>query len=136
MFNGLSWITWCPPLSPMWGSGYTQPAGESIPGWLRSPGLPFLLAKPPFRCCPDPRAPASPVSEPLRAPVSWVTGSVAAVKALTPLLLLLFSRSVCLTLLDLMDCSPPGSSVHGIFQARILEWVAIFFSNGSSQPKD
>ena len=33
---------------------------------------------------------------------------------------------------DLMDCSPPGSSVHGISQARILEWVAISFSRGSS----
>ena len=37
-----------------------------------------------------------------------------------------------LTLCDPMDCSPPGSSVHGIFQARILEWVAISFSRGSS----
>ena len=35
-----------------------------------------------------------------------------------------------------MDCSLPGSSVHGIFQARILEWVAIPFSRGSSQPRD
>ena len=35
-----------------------------------------------------------------------------------------------------MDCSPPGSSVHGIFQARILEWVAISFSRGSFQPRD
>ena len=35
-----------------------------------------------------------------------------------------------------VDCSPPGSSVHGILQARILEWVAISFSRGSSQPKD
>ena len=34
-----------------------------------------------------------------------------------------------------MDCSPPGSSVHGILQARILEWVAIPFSRGSSQPR-
>ena len=34
---------------------------------------------------------------------------------------------LCLTLRDPMDCSPPGSSVHGIFQARILEWVAIPF---------
>ena len=33
-------------------------------------------------------------------------------------------------------CSLPGSSVHGIFQARILEWVAIFFSRGSSRPRD
>ena len=42
----------------------------------------------------------------------------------------------CLTLCDPMDCSPPGSSAHGIFQARILEWVAIFFFRGSSQPRN
>ena len=42
----------------------------------------------------------------------------------------------CPTLCDLMDCSPPGSSVHEIFQARILEWVSISFSRGSSQPGD
>ena len=42
--------------------------------------------------------------------------------------------SVCLTLWDPMDCDLPGSSVHGIFQARILEWVAIPFFRGSSQP--
>jgi len=35
-----------------------------------------------------------------------------------------------------MDCSPPGSSIHGTFQARILEWAAISFSRGSSQPRD
>ena len=39
-------------------------------------------------------------------------------------------------LCDPMDCSPPGSSAHGIPQARILEWVAISFSMGSSQPRD
>jgi len=38
--------------------------------------------------------------------------------------------------MDCMDCSPAGRSVHGIFQARILEWVAIPFSRGSSQPRD
>ena len=37
----------------------------------------------------------------------------------------------CLTLRDPMDCSPPGSSVHGISQARVLEWVAIDFSSFS-----
>ena len=42
----------------------------------------------------------------------------------------------CPTLCDPMDCSPPGSSVHGILQARILEWVAISFSRGSSRPRD
>ena len=41
-----------------------------------------------------------------------------------------------LTLCDPMDCSPPGSSVHGILQARILEWVANPFSTGFSQPRD
>ena len=42
----------------------------------------------------------------------------------------------CLTLCNPVGCSPPGSSVHGILQARILEWVAIFFSRPSSQPRD
>ena len=42
----------------------------------------------------------------------------------------------CPTLWDPMNWGPPGSSVHGIFQARILEWVAIPFCSGSSQPKD
>ena len=42
----------------------------------------------------------------------------------------------CPTLWDPVDCSLPGSSVHGILQARILEWVAISFSRGSSQPRD
>ena len=37
---------------------------------------------------------------------------------------------LCLTLCDPMDCSLPGSSVHGLLQARILEWVAISFSKG------
>ena len=40
------------------------------------------------------------------------------------------------TLCDPVDCSPPGSSIHGILQARILEWVAISFSMGSSWPRD
>ena len=48
-----------------------------------------------------------------------------------PTLWLLYSVvQACLTLCDPMDCSPPGSSVHGIFQARILEWVAIIVPQG------
>ena len=47
-----------------------------------------------------------------------------------------FTHSVLPTLCDPMDCSPPGSSVHGILQARILEWVAISFSRGSSWLRD
>ena len=46
------------------------------------------------------------------------------------------SPQSCLTFSDAMDCSPPGSSVYGILQARALEWVAIPFSGGSSQPRD
>ena len=42
----------------------------------------------------------------------------------------------CLILWETMDCSPLGSSVHGLLQARILEWVAISFSRGSSWPRD
>ena len=42
---------------------------------------------------------------------------------------------LCPTLCDAMDCLS-GSSVHGIFQARILKWVAISFSRGSSSPRD
>ena len=38
---------------------------------------------------------------------------------------------LCPTLCDLIDCSPEGFSIHGIFQARILKWVAISFSRGS-----
>ena len=46
------------------------------------------------------------------------------------------STQLCLTLCNPIDCSLPGSSVHGIFQARILEWVAMPSSRGSSQPRD
>ena len=47
-----------------------------------------------------------------------------------------FLNKLCLTLCNPMDYSLPGSSVHGIFQTRILEWVAIPNSRGSSQLKD
>ena len=46
------------------------------------------------------------------------------------------SLQLCPTLGKPMDCSPPGSSVHGVLQARILEWVAISFSWGSSHPRN
>ena len=46
-----------------------------------------------------------------------------------------FAQS-CLTLCDPTDCSLPGSSVHGVLQARVLEWVVIPFSRGSSRPRD
>ena len=52
---------------------------------------------------------------------TWYVGSVA---------------QSCATLCDPIDCSPPCSSVHGFFQARILYWVAISSSRGFSQPRD
>ena len=46
------------------------------------------------------------------------------------------ATQLCLTLCNPKDCSLPGSSVHGILQIRVLEWVAVPFSRGSSQPTD
>ena len=46
------------------------------------------------------------------------------------------AAQLCLTLCDPVDCSPPGSSVHGMLWARILEWVAMPSSRGSSRPRD
>ena len=50
----------------------------------------------------------------------------------------MFARSLqlCLTVCDLMDCSPPSSSVHGVLPARILEWLAMPSSRGSSPARD
>ena len=47
-----------------------------------------------------------------------------------------WSRSVCLTLCNPVDCSPPGPFIHGVLQARIPEWVAIPLFRGYSQPRD
>ena len=47
-----------------------------------------------------------------------------------------FVAQLCLTLCDPTNCSPPGSSVHGILQGKILEWVNIPFSKVSSQPRN
>ena len=52
-------------------------------------------------------------------------------KLLPPNLVYVCFTQSCLTLHDPMDCSPPGSFVHGIFQARILEWAAIFLLQGN-----
>ena len=69
-----------------------------------------------------------------RSPGVWGTGRASSPHLLTPLGLcvcVLVTQS-CPTLSDPRDCSLPGSSVHGILQARTLEWVAIPFSKGSS----
>ena len=64
-----------------------------------------------------------------------MTWDVIAVMILNIYLVVVVAQS-CLTLADPMDCSPSGSSVHGNFQARILEQVAIASSRGSSPPRD
>ena len=56
--------------------------------------------------------------------------------SLITLFVVVYSLSRVRLFCDPMDCSPPESFVHGIFQARILEWVVISFSRGSSWPRD
>ena len=72
--------------------------------------------------------------------LSWITPTIKPL-ILKPMSLALLSVCVlvaqsCLTLCSSTDRSPPGSSVHGILQARILQWVAVPFFRGSSQPRD
>ena len=62
----------------------------------------------------------------LKFPLNFIVNLKSEVKVAQP----------CLTLCEPMDCSLPGSSVHGILQVRLLEWVASPFSRESSQPKD
>ena len=56
-------------------------------------------------------------------------------KVCIPIVVVMLVTQLCPTLYHPIDCSPPGSSVHGILQARILEWVAIPFSTWSSWPR-
>ena len=67
----------------------------------------------------------------LKNPILWILGWKS-----SPYLGESVSHSVMSNSAIPMKCSLPGSSVHGIFQARILKWVAILFSRGSSQPRD
>ena len=64
-------------------------------------------------------------------PKKWVIKIIMSKKKLESV-----SRSVVSDSADSMDCSLPGSSVHGILQTTILEWVSIPFSRGSSRPRD
>ena len=71
-----------------------------------------------------------------RKSVQWTSGCwPLSIEGMPWGMLCLVAQS-CLTLCNPMDCSLPGSSVHGILQARILEWVAIPSSRGSSQLRD
>ena len=68
-------------------------------------------------------------------PVKWIE-EVQQVGLIASCAVLCLVAQLCPTLCDPMDCSLQGSSVHGIFQARILEWVAVPSFRGSSQPRD
>ena len=79
-------------------------------------------------------APALPEMSALRRPVHEGGASLGLLSHVITVLCLV--AQPCPTLCDPMDCSPPGSSVHGIRQARILEWLATLTSRGYSQPRD
>ena len=64
----------------------------------------------------------------------WICDS--AHKLLISFICMCLVAKLCLTLCYPMDCNLPGSSVYGIFQARIVEWIAISLCRGSSQPRD
>ena len=66
----------------------------------------------------------------------WVCGTLLLTMYTLVLVAIVLIAPSCLTLGHPMDCSPPGSSVQGILQARILEWVAISCFRWSSQPRD
>ena len=91
-------------------------------------GLPF----PPPGDLPDPGIDSKSPMPPVLAGILYS----ATREVLKPSCLHTKSLQSCTTLCNSINCSPPGSSVHGILQARILEWVAVPSSTGSSQPRD
>ena len=84
-----------------------------------------------------PRAPWQVTKRLIQAGRIKPAGSYFTVITLSALLsMCVLVAQLCLTLHNPTDCSPPGSSLHGILQARILEWVAMPSSRGSCQPRD
>ena len=110
--------------------------------WIPSPHNPRIHHVTPRGNRPGPQTPKSALRDPLTlCPLQWPPGY----KAMRFSASFEFLKSAerenevarsCPAFCDPTDCSPPGSSVHGAFQARILEWVAISFSRGSSPPRD
>ena len=70
----------------------------------------------------------------------WVDGVRTELNSWTPacvcVCVCVCSLCCCVQLCNLMGCSPPGSSVHGISQARVVDWIVIYYSKGSSWPQD
>jgi len=103
------------------------------------PSLPCKDARPPevsrSRSVELPGKPLDHVDSP-RGHLSFAVSPSFCLKCVLLCVCVCVSAQSCMTLCDPTDCSPPGCSVHGILQAKILEWVAIPFSRGSSQPRD
>ena len=100
----------------------------------RDPGSYLALAL-------DPPSADVPATKEIAASTAWsktwhVLMSEPALQPKPHYIVVVIAAHSCLTLGDSVDCSPPGSSVHGILQARILEWVDIPFSRGSSQSRN
>ena len=111
-----------------------SPSGSSVHGILQTRTLEWV-ARPSPGNFPNPgielKSPASSALQGDSWPLSHQSLSVTKHACFHAKLL-----QLCPTLCDPMDCSPPGSSVSGILQARILQWVSISSSRGSSQPRD
>ena len=104
--------------------------GSSVHGIFQARILEWV-DMPSFRDLPDPGSnPVSCVS------LHWQADSLLLSHLGSPIRALSEVAQLCPTLCDPMDCTLPGSSVHGIFQAIVLEWIAISFPKGSSQPRD
>ena len=106
----------CPTFTPTPPPRSSQPWGEPLPGCS------FSLGESPFQA-------------PSELAVLYSSFPLAIYVTHDEVKWSKFTQS-CQTLCDPMDCSLQGSSIHGTFQARVLEWVAISFSRGSSWPRD
>ena len=136
-----------------WTVAYQAPLSMGFPRQVSWSGLPFPFPEDFPDPGIEPRSPVSPAlaggsftTEPPGKPIDGmyltiinsIEFSPSIHRELVPgptTVCVLVSQS-CPTLCNPMDCSLPGSSIHGILQARILEWIAISFSRGSSQPRD
>ena len=119
-------------------SGLPFPSPEDLPNSGIEPGSPALqadtlLSKPIGASLVAQRVKQLPAMR--EAPRSLIYFNLFA-PSIGLLACLLHLLQSCLTLCDFMNCNPPGFSIHVIFQARILEWVAMPFSRGSSRPRD
>ena len=101
--------------------------------WSSHEGGPLACRAGDIPCCAhQPRRHGAPLAP--RRP--WGRGSSHFCSRPGCFVLVLFITQLRLPLCDPVGCSPPASSLHGLLQARVLEWIAISFSRGSSQPRD